>query len=86
MDRHWNTRVGGGECGVFALFYLNEKTKNFPETKKHLLSIQHFATSLIRTYLFQRVGQVQIQVQFDRDLFQRVGHVGGLPASFKPGS
>ena len=34
MDRHWNTRVGGGECGVFALFYLNEKTKNFPETKK----------------------------------------------------
>ena len=36
MDRHWNTRVGGGECGVFALIYLNEKTKNekFSRDKK----------------------------------------------------
>ena len=32
----WNTRVVGGECGVFALIYLNEKTKNekFSRDKK----------------------------------------------------
>ena len=33
-----------------------------------------------------KFDKYKYKYKFDKDLFQRVGQVGGLPASFKPGS